>query len=232
MKRVIFCVPTLTKPYQACLDSLEASMPLITAAGWDDGMVSEVGCPYISAARATMLRKALDAKADVIVFIDHDLSWKPQDLLTLIETPGDVVSGTYRFKKGEEEYMGQMLSNNDGTPIVRDDGCIRAFCVPAGFLKVTRDAINKFMRAYPALLYGEPCAPHVDLFNHGAHKGTWYGEDYAFSRNWLDAGGDIWVVPDLDLTHHAHEQAFPGNFHEFLLRQPGGSEDPARKEAA
>ena len=43
----------------------------------------------------------------------------------------------------------------------------------------------------------------VDLFNHGAHDGAWYGEDYAFSRNWLALGGDIWIVPDLNLTHHS-----------------------------
>ena len=100
--KVIFCIPTLKKPYQVTLDSLAASIPLIKEAGWDEGMVSEIGCPYISHARATMLRKALDAKADVIVFIDHDVSWKPQDLLTLIETKGDVVCGTYRFKKDDE----------------------------------------------------------------------------------------------------------------------------------
>jgi len=71
--KVIFCIPTLKKPYQATLDSLAASIPLIQSAGWEEGMVSEIGCPYISHARSTMLRKALDAKADVIVFIDHDV---------------------------------------------------------------------------------------------------------------------------------------------------------------
>jgi len=94
MKKVVFCLPTVKRPYQQCLDSIEASLPLIKAAGWDEGMVNEVGNPYISAARATMLRKALDAKADVIVFIDHDLSWRPADMLKLIETEGDVVAGT------------------------------------------------------------------------------------------------------------------------------------------
>ena len=92
-KKVIFAIPTITKPYQVCLDSLEASIPLIQAAGWEDGMVSEVGCPYISVARSKLLRKAMDAKADVVVFIDHDLSWEPHDLLKLIETEGDVVAG-------------------------------------------------------------------------------------------------------------------------------------------
>ncbi len=224
MPKVAFCIPTLIKPYQVCLDSLAASIPLIQAAGWEDCMVSEVGCPYVSAARATMLRKALDAKADVIVFIDHDLSWKAEDLLTLIRTKGDVVAGTYRFKKDEVEYMGQLIANDDGTPISRGDGCLLAHSIPAGFLKITKEAVNKFMAAYPDLTYGDKFSPHIDLFNHGAHKGVWYGEDYAFARNWRDAGGQVWVIPNLDLDHHTKDQKYVGNFHKFLLRQPGGSE--------
>lgn len=185
-------------------------------------MVSEVGCPYISAARATMLRKALDAKADVIVFIDHDVSWKPSDLLTLIETEGDVVVGTYRFKREVEEYMGTVMANNDGTPIVRPDGTILTHSAPAGFMKITKNAVNKFMTAYPEMVFGDKFHPSVDLFNHGAHKGVWYGEDYAFCRNWRDAGGEIYLIPDLDITHHSGEADYPGNFHNFLRRQPGG----------
>lgn len=225
MKKVVFCVPTMTRPYQQTLDALVASIPLIRDAGWDEGMVSEIGCPYISAARATMLRKALDAKADVIVFIDHDVSWQPEDLLRLIETEGDVIAGLYRFKTPDEvRYMG-VLDDKDGNVQVRKDGCIKATLVPAGFLKVTRNAVNKFMQAYPELMYGEASNPSVDLFNHGAHKGAWWGEDYAFSRNWIDAGGEIWVIPDVTLTHHSVDKDYPGNYHEFLLEQPGGSND-------
>lgn len=222
-KKVVFCIPTVTRPYQVCLDSLQASIPLITADGWDDGMVSEIGNPYISAARSYMLRKALDAGADVIVFIDHDLSWKPQDMLDLINTEGDVVAGLYRFKKDDEEYMG-VLDDIDGMPQVRADGCIKATRVPAGFLKITKGAVNKFMNAYPDLCYGPKFNLSVDLFNHGAHKGAWWGEDYAFSRNWIDCGGEIWIKPNLDLNHHASEKAYQGNYHKFLMAQPGGSE--------
>ena len=224
MKKVIFCVPTLTRPYAQTLQSLKDSIPLIIEAGWDEGMVTEVGCPYISAARSTMLRKALDAKADVIVFIDHDLSWKPADLLKLIETEGDVVAGTYRFKEDEVRYMGVIQDGENFLPVVREDGCIKATRVPAGFLKITKEAVAKFMQAYPELMYGPAYNPSVDLFHHGAHKGAWWGEDYAFSRNWIDADGEIWLVPDLDLTHHTTEKAYPGNFHRFLMAQPGGSD--------
>lgn len=221
--KVVLCVPTLTRPYKQTLEAIRESVEALDAEGFEHYMVTEIGCPYISAARATMLRKALDAKADVIVFIDHDVSWKPSDLVKLIKTEGDVVAGIYRFKTPEEvRYMG-VLDDVDGAVQVRADGCIKATLVPAGFLKITRNAVNRFMQAYPHLMYGEASSPSVDLFNHGAHKGAWWGEDYAFSRNWTDAGGEIWIVPDLDITHHSAEQDFAGNYHRFLLQQPGGS---------
>lgn len=219
---MVFCIPTISRPYKVCLDSIAASVPLIQAAGWTDFMVTMINCPYISAARATMLRKALDAKATVVVFIDHDLSWDPGDLLRLIETEGDVVAGTYRFKGEPEEYMGSIFPGLDGCPIVREDGCIKAHSVPAGFLKVTRKGVNKFMAAYPELHYGEHCSPAIDLFNHGAHDRVWYGEDYAFARRWREKCGDVWLIPDLNLTHHSGNVAYPGNFHLYLRRQPGG----------
>lgn len=223
--KVVFCVPTLKRPYKECLESIGASIPLIESAGWEHGMVSEIGNPYISAARSYMLRKALDAGADVIVFIDHDLSWRPEDLLTLISTEGDVVAGLYRFKKEPEEYMGVIEDGRDFLPICRADGCIKATRVPAGFLKVTKGAVNKFMSAYPELTYGPKYSLSVDLFNHGAFNGAWWGEDYAFSRRWIDCGGELWVVPDLSLNHHDGDSVYAGNFHKFMLRQPGGSND-------
>lgn len=219
--KVVFAIPTLKQPYQQTLDSLRASLPLLQDAGWQDAMVTEIGNPYISGARSAMLRKALDAKADVIVFIDHDVSWQPEDLLKLVETKGDVVAGIYRFKEDEVKYMG-VLDDVDGVPIVREDGCIKATRVPAGFLKVTRNAVNRFMDAYPHLVYGEACNPSVDLFNHGAHKGKWWGEDYAFSRNWIDAGGEIWIIPNVSIDHHTTEKAYEGNYHTFLRQQEGG----------
>lgn len=217
--KVIFCTPSLAGPTAPYIKALEESIPLIVGAGWEEGYAQEVGNPYISAARASMTRKALDAKADVIVYIDYDLSWRPEDLLKLIETPGDVVAGTYRFKKDEEEYMGSTARMENGQVAGRADGCLKALNIPAGFLKVTKEAIDRFMQAYPELIYGPRYNPSVDLFNHGAHNGVWYGEDYAFCRNWTDIGGEIWIVPDLDLDHHSKDTVFKGNYHKFLQAQ-------------
>lgn len=222
--RVVFCCPTVTRPYQQFLDALEASVPALDRAGIEHYTVWEIGNPYISSARAKMLRKALDKDPDCVVFLDHDLSWRPEDLVKLVMTDADVCAGTYRYKEPAVEYMCEVVCTPEGRPVVREDGCIEANKVPGGFLKVTTTAVDKFMRAFPELVYGPAWRPFVDLFNHGAHKGVWWGEDYAFCRRWKECGGDIWLIPDLDLTHWgADGTAHPGNYHQYLLRCPGGA---------
>lgn len=223
-KKVVFCLPIWMKPYPETIASLEASLPLIEAAGYEHGLAQILNMPYISAARATMLRAALDAKANIVIFIDQDVSWDPPDLLKLIQTEGDVVAGTYRCKIDEEQYMGSVETDHENRPIVREDGCISAKLIPAGFLKVTEAAIDAFMDAYPELCYGPRFHQSVDLFNHGVHERVWWGEDYSFARRWKDKCGDIWIVPDLNIDHHTKEKVYKGNYHKFLLRQDGGSE--------
>lgn len=222
--RAVFCTPTLTKPFSAYLESMALTVPVLLEAGWSAALALEIGNAYISVARAVLMRKALNSYADIIVYIDHDVSWKPEDLLRLIETDGDVVAGTYRYKTDEEEkYMGWMDVREHAIQ-QRDDGCFRATHVPAGFLKLTRHAVNQFMEAYPHLVYGEKCIPHIDMFNHGAINGIWFGEDYAFSKRWTEIGGDIWLVPDINITHHRAERdgsitAYSGNYADFVRRK-------------
>ena len=229
-KKVVLCVPTILKPSKATLASVEASIPILEADGWQHAMVSEVGNPYISAARSYMLHKALHADATAIVFIDHDISWDAQDLLKLINTKDEVVAGVYRYKSdAEEEYMGHHEQTLEGRPLVREDGCISMVCVPAGFLKVTDQAINVFIEKYPELCYANRYAPHVDLFNHGARDYTWFGEDYSFCHRWKSIGRHIWCIPNMNIDHHHGEpdtdgyRVFKGNYHQWLMRQSGGS---------
>ena len=232
--RAAICVPTIKGPYPQFIEAMEAEVPILEAAGIEHAINFEVGSAYISWARANCMWDALKIMPDCVVFIDHDMGWKPGDLTRLIQTEGPVISGAYRFKHppdketGElpEEYMGHWFVDADGRPIVREDGCVRWDWVPAGFLKITTEALHVYAGAYPELLFGVRWRPHIDLFNHGAHDGLWYGEDYAFSRRWNEKCGEIWVRPDLDIVHYAENgTAYPGNFFDYLARQPGGARE-------
>lgn len=229
-KHVVFVLPILRRPYDVTVKSLEASLPLIEAAGYTHGLAQVVDNPYISAARASAIRAALDAKADIIICIDYDLSWRPHDLLKLIQTEGDVVGGTYRAKHDEVHYMGTIESDANNRPLCRADGAIKAMLLPAGFLKITKEAIDKFMIDYPELCYGPQYHLSVDLFNHGVYERVWWGEDYTFCRRWREKGGDIWLVPDLSLNHHKDDKVYEGNFHRYLLGLYPPPEEPFLSE--
>jgi len=224
----------MTKPFDAYLSAMEKTVHYLEEKGWTCESVYEVGCPYISHARSKMLRKACDAlntdddqdPDEFIVFIDHDLSWEPEDMLALLEYPikGQVVSGTYRFKRDEAEFMGRPKKGLSGGLMCKKYGGVEAVQmtdIPAGFLRIDKDVINHFMLKFPELVYGDRFRPFVDLFNHGAHEGIWYGEDYAFSRRWREAGGEVLCLPKLNLIHHAKdieglELPYGGTYHEYL----------------
>jgi hypothetical protein len=204
---------------------MEASLPALEAAGITHSMSLEVGCPYISSAMATCVRKALDTMPDAVILLDDDMSWTPESLVKMILCERDVVAGTYRFKKDAVEYMGCLNTQADGTPIGEFGGLLSAKWLPTGFMKITAHAVDKFMKAYPELNCGPAYHPTPDLFNHGAHEGIWYGQDYAFCRNYAAKCGPVFLLPDLDITHNGVDgKVYPGNYHQFLLRQPGGSE--------
>lgn len=218
--KVVVCTPSLVGLTEHYKQSLAASVPALHAAGIEDGLALQFKNSYISNAMANLTASAIESGAEILVYIDYDMSWEPNDLLKLIETPGNVVGATYRFKEEREEYMGVIHTDQNNRPIVRQDGCLHAVWLPTGFMKVTRKAVEKFTKAYPNLKFGPT---HIDLFNHGAYKGAWWGQDAAFCRNWNDIGGKVWCVPDITITHWDGDKPYPGNFHEFLLRQPGGS---------
>lgn len=250
--RVAICTPSWERPTDSYLAALEASVPALDAAGWEHHAAFEVTNPYISAARASMLGKALDWGADVVVFIDDDVSWEPQDLVKLLDTEGEVVGGNYRYKTEEEvRFMGKPILGETFKPIVREsDGAVQMMAVPAGFLKIDAHAvIPRFLEWYPHLrMNWTSKKPNVDLFNHGVFNGTWFGEDFAFCRNWMGTGGDIWCPPDMNLTHNARgyyakdkatgevkwtpEKPYPSNYHRYLLSYKPKPEDGEAKMAA
>ena len=230
--KLVFATPTVKRPHDAYLKALEDSVPALDALGIEHLAVNEVGNVYISNARSTMLRKAMDARADYVLFIDSDMSFTPKSLVKLIESQGDVVCGTYRYKQDEERYMGYFYEI-DGVPCSRwPDGAIEADRMPAGFLKISKEAVDLFMKTYPDLCYGPLYARAVDLFNHGAHADDWWGEDYSFCRRWRGTGEKLWVVPDLDITHHKEDKSYPGNLHRFMLKNKMTKQTTANSSSA
>ena len=213
--------------HPACVQSLEATLALVVERGHEAVIGTCAGCCYIQFARNRLVRDFLKTDADVIFFIDDDVSWNAEDALRLIESPEQVIAGIYPLKNDVESYPVVVWTDAEHRAIVRD-GLIVARAVPAGMLRIQRVVIEKLIAAHPEKAYYDLVNEvredgYYDLFPQGVYGDRWVGEDYAFCRLWTDIGGHIGVLPNMTLGHHSGSNVWVGNYHEFLLRQPGGS---------
>jgi hypothetical protein len=226
--KIFFAIPMYRGvAHPACVQSLEATLALVAERGHESTIGTCAGCCYIQFARNRLVRDFLKTDADVLFFIDDDVSWNADDALRLIESQEPVVAGVYRLKNDVESYPVVVCTDEQHRAVTRD-GTISAKAVPAGMLRIHRSVIERLVSAYPEKSYydlvdGVREDGYCDLFPQGVYGDRWVGEDYAFCRLWTDLGGYIGVLPNMTLGHHSGERKWVGNYHEFLMRQPGGS---------
>ncbi len=206
------------------IDSMLATAEACNAKGYQHQLEIMEGCCYVQAARNELVRRFLDSGADVLFFLDDDISWPAAAVIDLLEMPDEMVAGVYPMKIAPAQFPAMIYHDDRFRPIVRSDGCISAKGVPTGFLRIKRSSIAKLMAAYPQQKYdeyreGEYLHSLYDLFPQGVHGGRWVGEDFAFCRLWTDIRGEIWIKPDIDFSHFG-DREYHGNYHQFLLQQP------------
>lgn len=225
-----------------CAKSISDARILCIRAGiWTD-FLTLGGCAYLPMARNKLVRDFLaNSKATDLVFIDADVGFSARSLVRLLGHDVDVVAGAYRYKVDEERYPVLPLAadghEGEATAPPRVDeatGLITAGMVPSGFLRIRRAVFERFLEHYgaPNLAVvernrdGTERERYYDFFDTQKVGEQWFGEDVRFGQLWQAMGGELWIDPDLDLTHTGVKH-YPGNYHRFLLRQPGGSEGPA-----
>lgn len=185
------------------------------------------GDPYIQKSRNNLVKQFMDSNCDMLFFIADDLEYSPEAMLEVIETPGDLVVGSYRLKSDDVQFGTHPNTGVHNSPLVREDGCIDCKWAQTGFMRINRNVFEEIAKAHPELsFYGVKDDKKInvsyDYFPQGVKNHVWMGEDYAFCELWTDLGGKVWIVPDLYLTHHGGDKEYGGNYHEYLMSLPGG----------
>lgn len=165
---------------------------------------------------------ALKNNIDDLIFIDDDIHWDPEWVFKLLDSPMDVVSGIYRKKDDSaEDYPFIPLVNSDGQwypPAVdTQTGLIQVACVPTGFLRLSRRAMQALWDAsepYANGMTGEDRA----IFDMKIIDGTMYSEDYIMCHKLKDLGIKIWLDPRMPCNHEG-PKVFQGRFDLWLENQ-------------
>jgi hypothetical protein len=229
--KVIFAIPTITGSIRVeCVNGLFSIKHILQDAKIDYDLFTISDCPYLPTARNTLVSMFMEDKDNTdLFFIDADVGFDAAGAMKILQRPEEIVAGIYPLKRDIGGYPVQ-VKTEDGIPIGRD-GLIEAEFLPTGFMRIKRVVFERIQKAYPDLRYtdsvvnvdGVSGVAGFDYFNMGVDKERqrFTTEDYAFCQRWRDIGGQLWVYPDIDFSHIGRKQ-YKGNYHQFLMRQPGG----------
>ena len=234
--KLIIATPFQDKAgYSPYIESMVKMVKLLTELTVDYEFWPFDGRSNKDISRNRLLAKFMLSDATDILFIDSNMSWNidgNEAFINIIGSPYEVTAGGYPLRYDQELYRLGIDTDDDGNQVIcPKTGMLQGTRCSGGFMRIKRSCIEKMQEAYPETQYLD----NVDdksmlvhnLFENGIHDRYFYDGDYNFCRRWEAIGGKVWIEPRITFGNYGVKE-WKGSYHEFLLSQPGGSNDPAR----
>jgi hypothetical protein len=174
-----------------------------------DWLLHQGDC-HVDDARNACVALFLKSEAKKLLFIDDDVGWYPEEFLRFVKHDRDVVAALYPQKKDETTYPVRLLP----PPFQAEaDGLLQVEAVPTGFLLLSRSAVEKMAGLSQKVVHDGKPMPLI--FERGVRDGRRWSGDFWFSHKWTEAGGAIWVDPEISLSHQGLK-TWEGCFGEYL----------------
>lgn len=163
------------------------------------------GGSLVHAARNKILSEFMKSDCTHILCVDADLGWEPTAVLQMLEADEEIIAGVYPDRRTGDLIFRPIL--NDDSTIIQKKGLILAELVPAGFLLIKREALEKIQKHFPdynyqMILDDENKEEHFSFFDTEIDQNkTFWGEDYVFCKRAHAAGVDVWMHPNIDFNH-------------------------------
>lgn len=199
--------------------SLVNTVHLLTDLGFKVSTQAMFNESLITRARNNLARAFIkDESMDMMMFIDADIVWKPEDVLNLILADKDFVGGVYPRKTihwdvvAKAARAGKELPQDWGYSYLfkgvegseSEGDLIEVTHAATGFLLLRRQVFLKMMPLTPCYedaIDGKPLVGW-DFFKVGiGDNGKYTSEDYWFCNEYRKAGGQIYINPFIRLGH-------------------------------
>ncbi len=172
--------------------------------------------------------------ADRLLFIDDDQAWDELAVLRWALDPHEIIAAAVPKKMDPEKpgepqtFNNVMLDTDPNGACFIENGMLRATQIGSGMIMLTRSAIEKMMKAYPARYAPGDGGVHQLHYNFFESKIIWdakdpmvtgqfWGEDLIFCQKWCALGEKIWIDPNVTMSHIGRK-SWNGNFLEFLQK--------------
>jgi len=230
------------RPHVETYHALVHDIAGMQAQGWTVEVRFSVGDSLIPRARNQIVAIFLAGDGTDLVMIDDDVVWEPDALLRLLTHPVDVVGGVYPKRTEPLEFPARRLV--DAVPDA--NGLLAMEAIPAGFLRLSRTALEAMARHYDS---HDPQTGAPRPFDHPLHRAyrdshvpggkAWSlfgldlsvdfdnpptdnlkcltGEDFTFCRLWREMGGTVYADTLLRFQHIGRK-AYDGCYAERIAQ--------------
>jgi len=208
--------PTMTSFLRFTLLAQQAGL------NWSlDTMVNE---SLVTRARNNLMAKMMTNKdATHFMFIDADIRFQPDSILSMLAYNKDVIGGLYPKKALPVNYV---INLKPETKIQGDIFTVDT--MGTGFLMFKRDVYSQLIAAHPETKYvddvglGKQYEPMMySIFDCKIdERGHYLSEDWLFCRRWQELGGDIWAHSKVLLNHVGHYE-YAGDLDKLKIAERG-----------
>ena len=195
-------------------------------------MYSKGDC-FVDRARNSLIDSFLKSPCTHMCMIDADEGWDFEKIYEMIRCDKDFIAAAVHQKTLTKSYA-LRVNVDDNQKCIEKDGLISTHRIGLALSIIKREVFEKVSN-YNNLtetINNGKMFTDIHLHNIPDVGFDWVGEDFDFCDKCVKAGVEIWIYPDIDITH-VGQYEFEGNFHKYLCNQPGGSNNkkaPIRTE--
>ena len=179
----------------------------------------------VNRARNAAVALFMSAPYTHLLFLDTDIEFNPQDIIRLIRADEKIIGAAYAQKWLNVDKIKEVFKK-DHLPPNPMHLCVNQSVTPdshvisekmeityltTGCMLINKNVIDLLIRAYPERQYvndidGYKGADSDKFFNFfsveiNPYTQQYESEDYCFCRLWKEQGGQVYLIPDITLTH-------------------------------
>lgn len=213
------------KAYSPYITSLVNSINALNAMKMPFTYFEVSGDSYVDRAKNNLIHRFLkDERFSHIFMVDSDEAWDVEGFLRVVKAAmfgAEVVGAAYPCKNNWEFFGCMPTQSPDGYLMGKEFNGMRLldmYGIPGGFIIYSRKAIERARPNLNSYLAPESNEQILECFKCNIEKsGGRIGEDIYFQQRYKEAGGKVWLEPNVTIQHFG-VKAWEGNYHEFLLK--------------
>lgn len=200
-QKVALCTTVYDAPSPGYVFSIQRTRQALEKEGIQTAYLLLAGNCHVDDARNSVVQQFLLSDCTDLVFLDADVSWRPDEIIKLCKAPADLVGGIYPYRRqGQADKMPVLTI--PGVTEADKNGLLQVAGLPTGFMRISRhvlETLSKDADHYWNKAERRSMVPI--LFERTFEDGVRWGGDITFCRKWHKAGGQMYAMPELHLSH-------------------------------